>query len=230
MKKCKLFMILLLILLIAFPVSASASAGGWKVIKARYSFLTPDQEIIFNRATEKQVGVEFKPVALLAEQVVAGMNYVYLCQVTPSVLTTKTTKKAWLILTAYKSLQNSVVLESAGRISISSIYTKNNPRNSFSDGGLRIIPVKNELGVLSASASEVFFKGTENYDGYDLRPIALLGTLAVGGKDYRFLCYGTGTGTNAATRDIFVVDIYKDLNGNCRVISCEPVNLEKYMY
>ena len=59
MKKCKLVMILLLILLIAFPVPASASAGGWKVIKARYSFLTPDQEIIFNRATEKQVGVEF---------------------------------------------------------------------------------------------------------------------------------------------------------------------------
>ena len=230
MKKCKLFMILLLILLIAFPVSASASVGGWKVIKARYSFLTPDQEIIFNRATEKQVGVEFKPVALLAEQVVAGMNYVYLCQVTSVV---PAPKKVWLVLTAYKSLQNSVVLESAGRISISSIYTKDNPRNSFSDGGLRIIPVKNELGVLSASASEVFFKGTEgteDYAGYNLRPIALLGTLAVGGKDYRFLCYGTGTGTNAATRDIFVVDIYKDLNGNCRVISCEPVDLEKYMY
>ena len=227
MKKCKLFMILLLILLIAFPVSASASVGGWKVIKARYSFLTPDQEIIFNRATEKQVGVEFKPVALLAEQVVAGMNYVYLCQVTSVV---PAPKKVWLVLTAYKSLQNSVVLESAGRISISGIYTKNNPRNSFSDGGLRIIPVKHELGALSASASEVFFKGTENYVGYDLRPIALLGTLAVGGKDYRFLCYGTGTGTNAAIKDIFVVDIYKDLNGNCRVISCKPVNLEKYMY
>ena len=217
MKKCKLFMILLLILLIAFPVSASASVGGWKVIKARYSFLTPDQEIIFNRATEKQVGVEFKPVALLAEQVVAGMNYVYLCQVTSVV---PAPKKVWLVLTAYKSLQKLTRSPTTCSRRLRSIATSKEPRRGTSDDGFRIIPVMYEPAALSDSAREVFIKGTEDYAGYNLRPIALLGTLAVGGKDYRFLCYGTGTGTNAATRDIFAVDIYKDLNGNCRVISC----------
>ena len=226
MKKIRLFMILSFILLTTLPVSAATASGGWTVAKARYSFLTPVQEDIFNRAVDKAVGVSYEPVALLAKQVVAGTNYVFLCQGTT--VTAKPTK-AWYILTASRSLKNKVTLRSVKKIRLSSIKTNKAPRKGNSDGGLQIVPIKNKTKALSASARTVFRKGTRDYVGYDLRPIALLGTQVVRGKNYRFLCYGTGIGTNSASKDIFVVDIYKDLNGKCSVSSCKPVKLEKYV-
>ena len=215
-----------LILLMTVPVSAATASGGWTVAKARYSFLTSGQETIFNKAVSKQAGVSYEPVALLAKQVVAGTNYVFLCQGTT---VTAKPARAWYILTASKSLKNKVTLRSVKMIRLSSIKTNRNPRKGTSDGGLQIVSVKNKPEALSASARTVFRKGTKNYVGYDLRPIALLGTQVVKGKNYRFLCYGAGLGTNSSSKDIFVVDIYKDLNGKCVVSSCKPVKLEKYV-
>ena len=222
---------ILSLILVAFSiptlsVSAAASSGGWTVTKARYSFLTSGQEKIFNKAVDKQVGVSYEPVALLATQVVAGKNYVFLCQGTT---VTAKPKKAWYILTASKSLKNKVTLRSVKKITLSSIKTARNPRKGTSDGGLSIVLVKNKPQALSASARSVFRKGTEDYVGYDLRPIALLGTQVVKGANYRFLCCGAGFGSNSASKDIFVVDIYKDVNRKCSVSSCKPLKLEKYM-
>ena len=226
MKKFKLFMILSLILLITLPVSAAASPGGWTVAKVRHSFLTSGQEKIFNKAVDKLVGVKYEPAALLAKQTVAGTNYVFLCQGTT--VTAKSTKD-WYILTASKSLKNKVTLRSVKKIKLSSIKTNKNPRTVTLDGGLQIVPVKNKPETLSASARKVFRNGTKNYVGYNLRPIALLGTQVVAGKNYRFLCYAAGIGTNAASKDIFVVDIYKDVKGKCSVSSCRSMKLEEYV-
>jgi hypothetical protein len=227
MKKYKLFMILLLILIIAYPVSASAPEGIWIRDKVRYSFLTPDQESIFNRATEKQAGIEFTPVALLAERNIGGMEYVYLCKAAAVV---QPSKKYWFVLTAYKSMNDRVTLRCTRRIRLRSIATNKDPRRGTSEDGFRIIPVMYEPAALSDSAGEVFIKGTENYAGYNLRPIALLGTQEVNGKNYKFLCYGTGVGTNRSSRDIFVLDIYEHPSGLCTLKSCEPMNLRMYVY
>lgn len=67
--------------------------------------------------------------------------------------------------------------------------------------------IKNKSAALSKGARKVFKKGAEKYVGYDLRPVALLGTQVVAGKNFKFLCYGTGK----AGSDLFVVDIYQNL-------------------
>lgn len=229
MKKYKLFMVLLLIMIIAFPVSASAPEGIWIRDKVRYSFLTPNQESIFNRATEKQAGAEFTPVALLAERNIGGMEYVYLCKAAAVV---QPSKKYWFVLAAYKSLNDRVAVRCTKRIRLRSIATSKEPRRGTSDDGFRIIPVMYEPAALSDSAREVFIKGTEDYAGYNLRPIALLATQEVNGKNYKFLCYGTGTGvgTSRLSRDIFVLDIYEHPSGLCSLKSCEPMDLKMYVY
>jgi len=135
-------------------------------------------------------------------------------------------RKSWYILTANKALNNKVSLLSTEKMKVSSIKTNKKPRTSDLDGGLEIVKIKNKSAALSKSARKVFKQGTKKYKKYELRPIALLGTQIVAGKNYRFLCYGTGS---KKVKDIFVVDLYKNLNGKCSVKSCKALNLEEYV-
>ena len=72
----------LLVLVFALSFAASVSAeslvGGWKTPDSRE--LTPEALDAFNKAMEGLVGVDYKPVALLGTQLVAGMNYCILCE------------------------------------------------------------------------------------------------------------------------------------------------------
>ena len=216
---CTLFVTIML----AFSTSAlAATAGGWSVSKANYSFLNTSQKKIFNKAAKKLTGVSYKPVALLAKQTVAGTNYVFLCQGTT---VTAKPSKAWYILTAFESLKKKVSLKSIEKLKVSSIKTNKNPRSATLDGGLQIVNIKNKSAALSKNPRKAFKKGIEKYVGYELRPIALLGTQVVAGKNYRFLCFGTGY----AGRDLFVIDIYQNTKGKCSLKSCKPLNLEKYV-
>ena len=200
----------------------AATSGGWTVSKARYSFLTSGQKKIFNKAVNGLTGVTYKPTALLAKQVVAGTNYVFLSQGTT---VTKNPVKAWYILNVNKNLKNKVSLLSVKKIKIGSVKVKKNPRQGTVSGGLEIAAVKNKSEALSKSVRKIFSKGIKKYVGYELRPITLLGTQVVAGMNYKFLCYGT----SYASQDLFVVDIYKDLKGKCSISSCKPLNLEKYV-
>lgn len=203
------------------PVSAKTS-GGWSVSKARYSFLNKDQKVTFKKAINEMTGVSYKPVAVLAKQVVAGTNYIYLAQ---GKTVTAKPKSAWYILSAYKALDNEVSLNSSKKINLSKIKTNKNPRTETTSGGLEIVKVKKSAKALSKKAWKVFKKGTKKYVGYSLRPITLLGTQIVAGKNYRFLCYASGH----AGKDIFVVDIYENLKGKCKITLNEPLNLEGYL-
>ena len=55
-------------------------AGGWQ--KPESTELTDEAKAAFEKATEGLVGVDYKPVALLGTQVVAGTNYRILCEAT----------------------------------------------------------------------------------------------------------------------------------------------------
>ena len=228
MKKTKrLAVVMGLLLLLAAVTTAvpafAATSGGWTVSKARNSFLTKGQKKTFNKAVKGMTGVTYKPTALLAKQVVAGMNYVYLCQGTT---VARKPVKAWYILKVNKDLKNKVSLISAKKIKLNKVKTAKNPREDIASGGLEITKIKNKpKKALSKSVRKVFSKGTKSYVGYELRPIALLGTQVVAGKNYKFLCYGTGY----AGKDLFVVDIYKNLKGKCSISSCKPLKLEKYV-
>ena len=205
------------------PVDAKASkSGGWSISKASYSFVTKGQKKIFKKAVNGLTGVSYKPVALLAEQTVAGTNYVYLCQGTT---TSAKASKAWYILTASKDLKKKVSLRSVKKINIASIKTSENPRTKTTAGGLVIKSVKNQPKALPKDARKAFKDAVKTYTGYELRPIALVGTQVVAGSNYRIICYGK----NAKTKDLFVVTVYKDLSGKSSIASCKPLKLEMYV-
>ena len=55
--------------------------GGWT--DAKDTELTEERIAIFNKATERLLGVNYEPVEYLGSQVVAGINHCYLCWATP---------------------------------------------------------------------------------------------------------------------------------------------------
>ena len=221
MKKALILLLTLCMLITSVPVFA-ANTGEWSTGKSTYSFVTPGQIKLFRKATKGIGGVAYKPVALLAKQLVSGTNYIYL-----SYGTTVTLKPecSWYILSAYKNLDKKVSLNSIEKISIEDIKTSENPRTGILDGGFYILPFKKNLSALPAKARTAFRKATKTYSKYELSPIALLGKQVVAGTNYRILCYGS----NSKTSDLFVVDIYEKPSGKSTVTSCKSFDLEAYV-
>ena len=73
--------ILTTIALLSTTANAAPVTGGWTCTTD--STITEEAQSVFNKAMEGLVGVNYEPVDLLATQVVAGLNYCFLCRTSP---------------------------------------------------------------------------------------------------------------------------------------------------
>ena len=76
--------------------------GGWNIVPHEAEELPKNAQAAFDKATEDLDGAEYTPVAFMATQVVAGMNYCILCQITPVVPDAVPT---WALVYIYADLQ-----------------------------------------------------------------------------------------------------------------------------
>lgn len=76
----KLFCVFLAVMMAACCVFASAEglAGGWTIPES--TEVTDDALEAFDKAMEGFAGASYEPVALIGTQVVAGLNYCFLCR------------------------------------------------------------------------------------------------------------------------------------------------------
>ena len=106
MKRTIMKRLLLFILLLALAVPAAGIAepmmGGWQTVPHEAAELPADAQAAFDKALEGLVGAHYVPVALMSTQVVAGMNYCILCQITPVVPDAVPT---WALVYIYADLQ-----------------------------------------------------------------------------------------------------------------------------
>lgn len=81
-------------------LSDGPMAGGWFLTES--PVLTDEAKSTFTKALEGYEGAVLQPLALVSQQVVAGMNYCYVCAYTPSEPNAQTTYAlAWV----YRDLQ-----------------------------------------------------------------------------------------------------------------------------
>ena len=87
MKRTVLRIATLTLILALCAVSALCEplSGGWYNVPHEAAELPEDAQAAFDKALDGLVGAQYTPVALLSTQVVAGMNYCILCQITPVV-------------------------------------------------------------------------------------------------------------------------------------------------
>ncbi len=104
MKRTVLGIATLFLVLALCAVSALSEplAGGWQSVPHEAAELPEDAQAAFDKALDGLVGAQYTPVALLSTQVVAGMNYCILCQITPVVPDAVPT---WALVYIYADLQ-----------------------------------------------------------------------------------------------------------------------------
>ena len=107
----KRFLVLFLLIVLSASAFAEPLAGGWSNVPHDSVELPEDAQAAFDKALDGLVGAEYTPVALMSTQVVAGMNYCILCQITPVVPDATPT---WALVYIYADLQ--------GNASISNVY------------------------------------------------------------------------------------------------------------
>ena len=98
----------------------TTSDSKYVVSKKTDSLLTKSQKKSFEKALEGYQGITFEPVAVISQQVVAGVNFVYLC------LGTTTTEKpvtTWNIVTVYEDLNENDNILYANSIDLENIKT-----------------------------------------------------------------------------------------------------------
>lgn len=94
--------LLLVLALCATAALAEPTVGGWENVPHEAAELPEEAQAAFDKALEGLVGAEYVPVALLSTQLVAGMNYCILCQITPVV---PNAAPHWSLVYIYADLQ-----------------------------------------------------------------------------------------------------------------------------
>lgn len=80
-------------------------AGGWNAPDS--PVLTNEATAALEKATEKLVGAEYTPIALLGTQVVAGTNYSLLCEITA---TSPEAAPNYAVVIVYENLEGGAVI------------------------------------------------------------------------------------------------------------------------
>lgn len=200
-----------------------AVVGGWTVNDQIVTKLLPDDsEAIFQKAMEGYVGVGYEPAALLATQVVAGTNYLYLCKGTT---VTAQPVTSWYLVTVYNDLEGNAQITQAQELDLAALKTTQTAPESGLAGGWSLVPVSNAV-TLPQDVWAAFNKATENFDGPTLNPIALLATQVVNGTNNLVFCQGqTADGAQA----LYVATLYINSDGSAEISDVQMLDMFAYL-
>lgn len=200
-------------------------AGGWELFDNKTNVLPEDVQASFDKASETFTGSELKPVAYVASQVVAGTNYMILCE---AATTTEQPKTSYQMVIVYADLEGKAEITQMKEFDLTAYVEGDSTEISAEKlaGGWEPAEDRSSV-VIPQEAKDVFDKAAGNLDGNELEPMALLGTQVVAGTNYAFLCFST-LQTEETINGIQVVTVYEDLDGNAEIINICTVDPADY--
>lgn len=198
------------------PAEPEQIVGGWGTGTISGSDIPEDAKAALDKALEGMLGAKYTPVAYLGSQVVAGLNYSFLCTVT-TVTATPVTKLVKVIV--YKDLEGNASITDTIDVNVVD-YVASNTDLNFSDANLAggWTPNTESVAVLPEKAQAAFDKANEGLLGVNYKPLALLGSQVVAGTNYAVLV-SASTVTAEPASALAVMVIYADLQGNATVTS-----------
>lgn len=189
------------------------------------SDLTDEESETFEKAMGAQAGMDYEPIAVLATQVVAGRNLAYLCRDTPT--SAEDVAAQWDIVVVYSDPQGNASISSVAPIDLADVKTTDEAASAEAVGAWEVQEASSGV-AMTPEAAQAFSKASENYDGVEINPLALLGTQVVAGTNYLIL--GTG---NAVVQNpvpvIYVATVYEDLKGNAEFTDVSQFDLLAYV-
>ena len=183
--------------------------GSWETVNGDTSIKgNPDAKAAFDKATACLAGAYYEPVAVLAKQVVAGMNYCLLCKMTATV---PDAKMQYHLVYIYEDLNGGASITGSKTIigeALPSGFEANTGSASIYDSG-------------NADVKAALNKTMETICGVDYEPIAYLGSQVVAGTNYLVLCESL---VPNAEPKFELVTIYEDLSGNTDLNGVETIS------
>ena len=203
-----------------------AVSGGWEMTSNDAAELPEDVQKAFDKASEKLTGNDLKPVAYVAGQVVAGMNYMILCESAP---VTDDPAPKYQMAVIYADLEGNAEITSLKDFDYVA-FTEGDDQSEqeMLSGGWSA--AEDAAGSeIPEDAAAAYKKATENIDWVweKVEPLACLGTQLVAGTNYALLCKGESSSDEKAD-SIMVLTVYEDLDGNAEVTNIKVLDLSGF--
>ncbi len=179
MKKKLLFCILGIIICITLlGCSNHNEKEKWNITVSKNTSTFPEEiEKVFSAAKEEYQDGELIPIALLGEQIVAGTNYMFLCN----------NNSEYKTVIVYKNVQKESNITSVNKFNPKKYINKDNSKdNKEVVGGWETKVLENENNIPD-NIRESFQKAQEKITGVVYSPIVIL---AESNNKYAILCYG----------------------------------------
>lgn len=206
-------------------VNTETVTGGWEIADNEAAALPEEVQAAFDKAVEQFTGSELKPVAYIESQIVAGTNYMILCE---AETTTAEPVKSYQMAVIYADLEGKAELTQIKDFELTAYIEGNDSEISSEqlDGGWNV-PEDATGSEIPEEAQAAFDKALEQFTGNDLEPLALLGTQVVSGTNYVFICKSTLT-TQEPVSGIQIVTVYADLKGNADITNISTLDPADY--
>lgn len=193
------------------------SAGGWTVSTEPVSPVIPEEaREAFDAALAGLTGAKYEPVAYLGSQVVAGLNFGFLCRV--SAVTPQAEAKL-CVVKVFRDLEGNASILDTKDVTITDYVNAGEVSFTPGDlaGGWSLTPDM-ESAALPEDVQTAFDKAMADFSGVGYHPLAYLGSQVVAGSNYAVLCNAV-TVTAQPQSALAVVVIYADLEGGAQVTS-----------
>lgn len=192
-------------------------AGGWTINSEAAAPSIPEEaQAAFDAAMAGFTGVGYEPLAYLGSQVVAGVNYGFLCR---SKVVSPDAQASLSIVKVYRDLEGNASILDIKDIAISDYTTDGDL--SYTPAGLAggwTLPVDAEPAALPEEVQKAFDNATAGMMGVGYQPLAYLGSQVVAGCNYAVLCNATSV-TAEPQSALAVLVIYADLEGGAQITS-----------
>ena len=187
---------------------------NWELDKINNVVITDDAINVFN-----SVNSEYKPIALLGKQVVAGTNYMYLCLDNNS----NDIKNAYKVMVIYKNLEGKTSITSITDFNIFN-YVNENISNNYGniDGGWSVLSTT--ANILDENVQDIFDEAINKVSNIKYIPIGVLAHQDKSGTNYALLCYGNINNKEG----IYLITLYEDLHGTREIVSSAYVDLATF--
>ena len=196
--------------------SAEPVTGGWELTKNEAAPLPEDVQAAFDKATEKYTGSKLTPVAYVGEQIVAGTNYMILCESEPTT--------SYQMVVVYADLDGNAEVTEVKDFDLAA-YTQGDDGEADPKqlAGGWSVPDDAAGSPIPEEAKAAFDKAAESLTGSRVEPLALLGTQVVAGTNYAFICKGNGSDLASDPR-IQIIVVYEDLDGKATITSTRTLD------
>ena len=224
MKNKKLFSLLIVVLCV-FLVGCGTKdeekeekkdeSDEWVVSMTSNSQMLEDNIVnAFNNANKDN---KYKMVALLAKQVVAGTNYMFLCS----------EGNEYKVVVVYNDLQNNSSITKVSDLDINKLEQSNNDFNAEVLEGGWTVEIPGKPMELSEDVQRLFDSATEKLVGASYYPIVEIAHQKISTNNHLILCYGRLSDQNGSTGIVVMTLIGNDTNGKV-LKSISYVDLKEY--